>query len=133
MVKVLILAYDYPPYVSVGALRPYSWFKYLPEFGGFPIVVTRQWSNTYGSHLDYIAPSDSAHTVFEESEKGSIIRTPYIPNASNKLMLKYGDSKFRSLRKIISGFYEFGQFLFPIGPKANLYFEADRYLSENKV
>lgn len=133
MKKILILAYDYPPYVSVGALRPDSWFKYMPEFGGFPIVVTRQWSNEYGNHLDYIAPSSSSETVFEESEKGVIIRTPYLPNASNKLMLKYGDSKFSLLRKSISAFYEFGQFLFSIGTKSKLYFEADKYLAENEV
>ncbi len=33
MKKVLILAYDFPPYVSVGGLRPYSWYKYFKEFG----------------------------------------------------------------------------------------------------
>jgi glycosyltransferase involved in cell wall biosynthesis len=56
MKKVLILAYDFPPYVSVGGLRPYSWYKYFHEFGLYPIVVTRQWGNKYGNHLDYIAP-----------------------------------------------------------------------------
>lgn len=45
MKKVLILAYDFPPYVSVGGLRPYSWYKYFKEFGLYPIVVTRQWEN----------------------------------------------------------------------------------------
>jgi hypothetical protein len=45
MKKLLILAYDFPPYVSVGGLRPYNWFKYLKEFGVEPIVVTRQWGN----------------------------------------------------------------------------------------
>lgn len=29
MFNLLILAYDYPPYNSVGALRPKSWAKYL--------------------------------------------------------------------------------------------------------
>jgi len=27
--KVLILAYDFPPYVSVGGMRPYNWYRYL--------------------------------------------------------------------------------------------------------
>ncbi|MDA3780596.1 MAG: hypothetical protein PF487_10325 [Bacteroidales bacterium] len=31
MKKVLILAYDFPPYVSVGGLRPYSWYKYIAD------------------------------------------------------------------------------------------------------
>ena len=33
MIKVLILAYDFPPYVSVRGLRPFSWHKYFREFG----------------------------------------------------------------------------------------------------
>jgi len=41
MKRVLILAYDFPPYVSVGGLRPYAWYRYLHEFDVFPIVVTR--------------------------------------------------------------------------------------------
>jgi hypothetical protein len=39
MKKVLILAYDFPPYVSVGGLRPYSWCKCFHEFRIYPIVV----------------------------------------------------------------------------------------------
>mgnify|MGYP001445437583 FL=1 len=41
--KVLILAYDFPPYNSIGAQRPYSWLKYFNEFGFQPIIVTRHW------------------------------------------------------------------------------------------
>ncbi len=33
MKKLLILAYDFPPYVSVGGLRPYAWYRYLKEYG----------------------------------------------------------------------------------------------------
>ena len=31
MKKVIILAYDFPPYVSVGGLRPSSWYNYLKD------------------------------------------------------------------------------------------------------
>ena len=42
MKKVLILAYDFPPYVSVGGLRPYSWYKYFHEFGLYSVFVPEQ-------------------------------------------------------------------------------------------
>ncbi len=99
MKKVLILAYDFPPFASVGGLRPYSWFNYLKEFNVFPIVITRQWNNKYGNHVDYVAPSHSTETIIEKSEKGIIIRTPYTPNLPNRLLLNYGDKKFSLLRK----------------------------------
>ncbi|MCL2326892.1 MAG: hypothetical protein FWC39_00105 [Bacteroidetes bacterium] len=133
MKKLLILAYDFPPYVSVGGLRPASWAKYLHEFDVFPIVVTRQWSNNYGSALDYIAPSESKKVVIENIDTATIIRTPYKPNLANKISLKYGNTKYTFLRKFITAFYEIFQWIFIIGPKSQLYFTAKEYLKNNKV
>jgi len=133
MKKVLILAYDFPPYVSVGGLRPYAWYKYLKECGVYPVVVTRQWENKYGNELDYIAPSPSQKTIVEETEYGTIIRTPYKPNLANRLMLKYGNAKFSLVRKSITAFYEIAQFLFFVGPKSGLYRGAKDYLKFNTI
>ena len=133
MKKLLILAYDFPPYVSVGGLRPYAWYKYLKDYDVYPIVVTRQWGNKYGNELDYIAPGESKETIIEETEYGTIIRTPYKPNWANRIMLKYGKSKFALLRKMITAWYEFMQFLFFVGPKSGLYRGAKEYLRHNKV
>lgn len=133
MKKVLILAYDFPPYVSVGALRPYSWYKYFNKENIYPIVITRQWENKYGNHLDYIAPGSSKSSITEASDFGTIIRTPYNPNFANRLMLKYGNNKYKLFRKLISAFFEIFQYILPIGTKVRLYFEAKKYLKDNSV
>ncbi len=133
MKKVLILAYDFPPYVSVGGMRPYNWYRYLKEFDVEPVVITRQWSNTNGNHLDYISEGESEETIVEETEFGTIIRTPYYPNFANRIMLKYGNTKYKFLRKLISAYYEFAQYLFPIGPKIELYKAAQDYLKTEKI
>ena len=133
MKKLLILAYDFPPYVSVGGLRPYNWYRYLREFDIEPIVITRQWSNKNGNFLDYIAPGSSDNIIVEKSEYGTIIRTPYKPNLSNRILLNYGEHKFKWFRKAISAYYEFAQFLFPVGPKVEIYKAALEYLKTNKV
>ncbi|UPT66320.1 MAG: hypothetical protein M0D57_17885 [Sphingobacteriales bacterium JAD_PAG50586_3] len=133
MKKVLILAYDFPPYVSVGALRPHSWYKYFPESGIYPVVVTRQWGNKYKSNLDYIAAGDSTNVIEEVGEHGTILRAPYKPNFANRLLLKYGDSKYSLLRKGVSAYYEIIQYLTHKGPKASLFYAADEYLKNNKV
>jgi hypothetical protein len=133
MIRVLILAYDFPPYVSVGGLRPHSWFKYFKEFDVEPTVITRQWGNAYGNHLDYISTGESEESIIENTEFGIIIKTPYKPNFANRLMLKYGDEKYRMLRKSFSAFYELAQFIFPVGPKAELYRGAREFLKNNKV
>lgn len=133
MKKLLILAYDFPPYVSVGALRPYNWLKYLKEFGVEPIVVTRQWGNKYGNAFDYIAPSATTETIIEHTEFGTIIRTPFKPTISNRLLLKYGENRFRLLRKSLTAINEVFQFLCISGPRKELYKAADVYLKQNKV
>ncbi len=130
---VLILAYDFPPYVSVGALRPHAWLKYFKDFDLDPVVVTRQWSNEHGNELDYISPSASEATIEDYSESGIVLKTPYFPNLSNRLLLKHGRSKYRLLRKAITAWYEVVQFLRPVGPKKELYKTAREYLADNKI
>jgi glycosyltransferase involved in cell wall biosynthesis len=131
--KIIILAYDFPPYISVGALRPNAWFKYFHEFGFHPIVVTRQWDNKYGDFRDYIAPSKSNETIIEEHTHGTIIRAPYFPNWSNRLILKNGDKKWKLARKAYSAAIEYGQYILPIGPKRSIFLSSKEYLKKNKV
>jgi hypothetical protein len=133
MKKVLILAYDFPPFVSVGGLRPKAWFDHLKEYEIEPVVITRQWDNQHGNHLDYISPSLSKEEVIEKNDSGVIIRTAYRPNLSNRLLLRYGENKFRIFRKSITAFYEVFQFIFPLGMKRVIYRAAKDYLSKNKV
>lgn len=133
MKKLLILAYDFPPYISVGALRPSAWFKYFHEFGFHPIVVTRQWENKYGDYRDYIAPSISNETIIEEYTHGTIIRAPYFPNWSNRLILNKGDKKLKLARKAYSAAIDYGQYEMPVGPKRPIYLSAKEYLKKNKV
>ena len=131
--KALILAYDFPPYVSVGGLRPYSWFRYLREFGVEPVVITRQWANHYGDERDYIAPSATSDVEVEHNDMGTIVRTPYTPNQSNRLLLAAGPGRHRLTRKLITAWFEIGQYYATIGPKAQLYIAARRYLMDQKV
>lgn len=129
-VRAVILAYDFPPLVSVGGLRPYSWYRYLKQFGVEPTVVTRQWSNRHRSTLDYIAPSESREVVVEASQFGTILRTPYEPNLSNRL-LQRSRTRFGLIRRAITGWYEIGQYMLPIGPRRQLLLTARRYLRQH--
>jgi len=133
VIKVLILAYDFPPYVSVGGLRPFHWYKNFRKFGLDPVVVTRQWGNSDGTISDYAKPGLSEEIFIEETEWGKILYTPYRPNLSNRLLLKYGDARYRKLRKFLSGVNEIMQYFLPIGTKQELYKTSFNYLKENKI
>lgn len=131
--KILILAYDFPPYISVAGYRPFSWYKHFHEHGIYPVVVTRQWENKYGNHLDFVAPGYSKKTLIEETERGTIIKTPYMSNLANRMLLKYGEKKFRFFRKFITAWHEFFQWFFFTGTKSGLYYGAREYLKTHHV
>jgi hypothetical protein len=133
MKKLLILAYDFPPFPSVGGLRPQSWLENMHKFGVYPIVVTRQWENNFGDYRDYISSSNSNETEFEETKDYLIIKSAYKPNLANRIMLKYGSDKYVLIRKIVSAYYEFLQFFINIGPKRGLMKAANTYLLNNRV
>lgn len=133
MKKVLILAYDFPPYVSVGGLRPYNWYKYFREFGVDPVVITRHWENKYGNALDYITASSNEQTVREESPMGLILRTTYKQTWSDRNLEQKGDNHLRYLRKMNTAIHEYKQFFKISGPKKEIYMEAFNYLTQNKV
>ncbi|MCW5908125.1 MAG: glycosyltransferase [Chitinophagales bacterium] len=132
MKKALILAYDFPPLISIGAQRPYSWYKYLPDEGLKITVVTRHWEAAINSSEDYIKPTAS-NVVCEENRGRKIIRVPYYPNLRDRLLLKYGAEKLVWLRKILSLFYSvFEHLLFLFDAKSNIYFEAEKELGSSK-
>jgi hypothetical protein len=134
MKKVLILAYDFPPYVSVGGLRPRYWYENFKGMGLFPIIVTRNWNPIHGNALDYIQPSKTKEVEIEETEKGILIKAPYKANLSNRLTLKdKKDPLSNLLKKTSTGWNEIGQWFLPIGTKYELYKAAKNFLKDNKV
>ena len=63
MKKVLLLAYDFPPYTAIGAARPNSWYKHLHENGIYPTVVTRHWDIDNNFKDAYVRPSSIQTTT----------------------------------------------------------------------
>ena len=130
--KVLILAYDFPPYNSIGAQRPYSWLKYFNEFGFQPIIVTRHWDEIRDEEDYYKA---SKKQFFEETEfEGSrVIRAPFKPNFRDKLILKKG-RMFILLRKLLSLIYNIGQYYhFSFDNRSSLYKAAESIIKKEKI
>jgi glycosyltransferase involved in cell wall biosynthesis len=132
--KVLVLAYDFPPLISIGAQRPYSWYKYFAENNIEVTVVTRQWNSNTLLPEDFVKPAGT-QTTFEKDSEGlrTIIRTPFAPNLRDRLILKYGLTRFAVIRKLLSFVYSYLEHLLLIfDAKANIYHEADKLLQHEK-
>lgn len=132
MKKVLILAYDFPPYRSVGGLRPAAWFENFKNNGYYPVVVTRQWTPSSGE-VAYISASDYSNVILEKHDHGMLVSAPYKPNVSNKLLLRFGVRRFQYARRMLSGITEIAQYFLPLGPKRDVYLAAREYLKKEKV
>jgi glycosyltransferase involved in cell wall biosynthesis len=112
--KVIVLAYDFPPYHSVAAQRPSSWLKYFPQFDIDITVVTRQWDEWVQSPLDYIKPSSKTTVETENiTATSKIVRAPFKPNLRDRLLLAYGMNRLIIFRKILSAVISIGKFYVP--------------------
>lgn len=127
--KVLILCNDFPPINSIGAERPYSWFKYFKQFGVDSIVITKNWETDGSSAFNTIANNRKV----EDSESGVIIRAAYAPTVSTMFYDKFG-LKFSLLRRMFSFMEKFLAFVsFRFDRHRNIYNEASKYLEQNSV
>lgn len=131
--NVLILAHDFPPYVSVGGLRPYSWMKYLPAYDIHPVIVTRNWNDEQTDPNSFIRPSTIQTVEQLNEEEYTLIKTPFRPNFAHRLLLKKGPLHYRILRQFYSLMIELLQFFLPVGTKRPIYCAAKNYLKTHKV
>jgi len=133
--RVLILAYDFSPYVSIGAQRPESWLRHFPDLGIDTTVVTRHWDDNIKTSVDYIKPSSKQTIETTELNKFTrVIRVPFLPNVRDKIILKYGLNRFVFFRRILSILFSIGKFFYlKIDDTASIFSAADDYLSKNKV
>ena len=134
MVKVLILAYDFPPYISIGAQRPYSWYKYFPDSNFYPVIVTRHWDEDLDDPNYYLRSSSKREIQVEASEHGKIIKVPYTASVRDRLVLKFGMNRFSLLRKMLSLVESILKFLsFRFDNTKPIYDAADNVLRSEKV
>jgi glycosyltransferase involved in cell wall biosynthesis len=133
MKKIVILAYDFPPYNSVGGQRPYAWYIYLKQFGYEPIVVTRHWDMPINNSRDYILPSIKQKLTKEITKYGIIYSTPFNPNLRDRLIIKYGLDKHAFIRKTLTIWYMFTEFItFKFDNKKSLFEAANIAIRETK-
>jgi hypothetical protein len=120
MKKVLILAYDFPPLNSIGAQRPYSWFKYFPENELDPVVIARN------------PEINSNEKITVQTQKGEI----YLINCENNFKNKCNNLPLlgKLIRKGLTFFEYFLKWKFSIFDNTYpIYSNSKKYILENKV
>jgi glycosyltransferase involved in cell wall biosynthesis len=133
MKKVLILSYYFPPCNLTAAQRIGSWEKYLPEFGFYPIVVTRNWTGKELLEEQRLMDSGDMQRVVKNENSEihflpykSTIRDFFFINKSKFPLFRYV-SKFFTLMQTLLNFFFIRTYRFK-----NLYYYADQLLSADK-
>jgi glycosyltransferase involved in cell wall biosynthesis len=134
MKKVLILAYDFPPYNSIGAQRPWSWYQYFREFGLYPVVITRQWNGDLSVQEAYCSSGVSDDVIIEKREQGEIHYVPYNANMRDRQVVRPGNRLQRLVGKTFTALQVLTEnFSFILDNKRNIYRHADQLLREQPV
>lgn len=109
MIKVLILAHDFPPNRSVASLRPYFWHKYFNQNEIYSCVITRHWNEEVLNQQDFHKQTIKECTS-EVQENGEVIKVPFGGDFRDKIIAKYGMNKYVLVRRIYSVFYLISRF-----------------------
>lgn len=125
--KVLILCNDFPPINSIGADRPYSWYKYFQEFNLYPIVITKNWQSNGNTRYNII----SKEREIEYTDFGCIIRTSKVRTPSLWFQEKF-KTKISFVRRGLSFIEKLLSFYFlRFDQHKGIYKEAYGYLNKN--
>ncbi len=131
--KVLILAYDFPPLISIGGQRPYSWYKYLSPSGISVTVITRHWTDKISTPDDYVKATSPEIVIDTNGPVSKVIRTGFSPNLRDRLLIQFGLQKFSLLRKLLSYFFSFAEHLFfYFDSKSAIYRAAQKEIEQSR-
>ncbi len=134
MKKVLILAYDTPPFNSIGGQRPWSWYLYFAEQGWHPVVVTRHWDRPVQSPLDVYLPSLQTQITTEHTSAGTLIRVPNKEGFRYRVFIRLLGGRLAWVRRGISLCANVLSFFnVAFDNKGGLYRAARQYMKENHV
>ena len=123
MKKIVILCYDFPPLNTIGAQRPYSWYKNFKSFGLYPIVITNNWTKS-GNINNKVVREEVGEIHYIKSSKYS----------DDKLLINQKNIGLIILRKIISFLNAFLKFNYSkIDKTYNLYDYAKSFVNKNNV
>ena len=135
--KVLILCNDFPPLNSIGARRPYSWWKYFKQYGLDTVIITKNWPENAASLNDVMMKIEATKPhppIIEESEYGTLIRVQNKLGIYEKMLLYKKGAFWAFVRKCITMLSRLLLFSFPYFDQHwNIYREAQKFMVNNSV
>jgi glycosyltransferase involved in cell wall biosynthesis len=125
--KILIITYEFPPNVAVGAFRPYSWYKYLGDTNDEITVVTRKWSGTVTNASDY-SKTDVGDCSLVENGKNRIFYVPYKKATYRDKLIKKKGKIIGKVRQLLTFIQLFTIWNFGLGDEKKFIYKFSKEL-----
>lgn len=131
--KILIISYFYPPCPLTAAQRVGSFVRYLPNFGFYPVIVTRNWDIADQTPAGMLADCGQTE-IHEQNGDHEVYYLPYRSSLRDRMFAKSGKSfLYRWISKGLTLFNQLGQNLSNQWiPYTNLYQTARSLMREDR-
>jgi glycosyltransferase involved in cell wall biosynthesis len=131
--RLLICTLYFPPCVITPANRTFSWARYLPQFGIYPIIITRQWNNAISD--EFYMDTPVGNEVYIEKKPGYEVHfLPFRGNYRTRSLTQPKNIFKKITVKIFTAFeFIFRYWITGLLPYANMFKYTQEYVKNNKV
>jgi glycosyltransferase involved in cell wall biosynthesis len=107
-IRILLLAYFFPPCNITASQRSLGWAKYFYRKGIYPIIVTRKWERPIKVQSDGHYPTTPGVQI-EKFEHYEVHYLPYVPSLRDRIYTGNPGFLKSIVQKILTFFELFGQ------------------------
>jgi glycosyltransferase involved in cell wall biosynthesis len=107
-IRILLLAYFFPPCNITASQRSLGWAKYFYRKGFYPVIVTRKWERPIKVQSDGHYAT-SAGVQVEKHEHYEVHYLPYLPSLRDRIYTGQPGRLKSLLQKVLTFFELFGQ------------------------
>jgi glycosyltransferase involved in cell wall biosynthesis len=110
-VNCLILCCDFPPYNTIGARRPFSWYQHFSENGIHPVVITYDWE-LFINQTHSTLPESTSSSSFNEQADAELIKVKHRHILPDRIYWRFGPSHRIFRRRLYNFLYKILSFPF---------------------
>lgn len=126
----LILCCDFPPYNTIGARRPFSWYQHLPCNGIHPVVITFDWE-AFIHQTHSTLPESTSSSSFTEQPGAELIKVRHRSILPDSIYWRFGPSHRIFRRRLYNFLYKILSFpLFAFDRHSPIFKEARQLLNK---
>lgn len=128
--KILIISYFFPPCSLTASQRTHFWANQLINHNYYPEIVTRNWDQKIENKND-ISLSSGKENKIKKNNKHKLHILKFKGSLKDKIYSKYGNEKYKSIRKVLTFTELVFQNFFLFGIYKDFYVRAEKIIKDD--